>query len=69
MQAIGANAHEHTRDLKGSCLPALPQVPTDVVTQLDFVALLAEKGLVSGVTSTVDELGLARVSAAGQLCV
>mmetsp|Transcript_12252 Transcript_12252/g.29870 ORF Transcript_12252/g.29870 Transcript_12252/m.29870 type:complete len:380 (-) Transcript_12252:561-1700(-) len=34
-------------------------VPTDVVTQLDMVGLLAEKGL-SGVASSVDDLGLAR---------
>lgn len=34
-------------------------IPTDVVTQLDMVALLAEKGL-SGVASSIDDLGLAR---------
>lgn len=34
-------------------------VPTDVVTQLDLVNLLVEKGLAS-VSATVDELGLAR---------
>ncbi|KAJ9518243.1 hypothetical protein QJQ45_010149 [Haematococcus lacustris] len=35
-------------------------VPTDVVTQLDFVKLLAEKGLAQ-VEATVEELGLAKV--------
>jgi hypothetical protein len=36
-------------------------VPTDVVTQLDLVVLLVQKGL-GGVAETVDQLGLARVS-------
>jgi hypothetical protein len=35
-------------------------VPTDVVTQLDFICLLAEKKL-ANVTATLEELELAKV--------
>lgn len=35
-------------------------VPTDVVSQLDLVELVVEKGLADGVSASIDELGLAR---------
>lgn len=39
-------------------------VPTDVVTQLDFICLLHEKKL-ANMTATLEELGLAKVRKGG----